>query len=221
MLLKAAMPFNFSSPEYLSSHKRRKNWVSPVSRASPAHMNSPLEGMGIRLIIKQPIKGWFSSAFSQSPTIPPTEDRGLWLRDWSELTDSEFWRPEHTRRHIAVTRRCNKFHPVNRRILSEILLPRQNFVAATCRTKSNWFDFVRHVAATKFCRSDEILFNQPPNVEAFTPRVLPLQPIAAMSAYIWLVAWLYTQSDLLQQRVAAICRLVCSGLDSQPCFWRH
>ena len=28
-----------------------------------------------------PIKGWFSSAFSQSPTIPPTEDRGLWLRD--------------------------------------------------------------------------------------------------------------------------------------------
>ena len=41
MLLKAAMPFNFSSPEYLSPHKRRKNWVSPVSRASPAHMKSP------------------------------------------------------------------------------------------------------------------------------------------------------------------------------------
>ena len=34
-----------------------------------------------RLIIKQPIKGWFSSAFSQSPTIPPKEDRGLWLQD--------------------------------------------------------------------------------------------------------------------------------------------
>ena len=42
MLLKAAMPFNFSSSEYLSPHKGRKNWVSPVSRASPAHMNSPL-----------------------------------------------------------------------------------------------------------------------------------------------------------------------------------
>ena len=28
---------------------------------------------------------WFSSAFSQSPTIPPTEDRGLWLRDWEML----------------------------------------------------------------------------------------------------------------------------------------
>ena len=35
----------------------------------------------VRLIIKQPIEGWFSSAFSQSPTIPPTEDRGLWQRD--------------------------------------------------------------------------------------------------------------------------------------------
>ena len=41
MLLKAAMPFNFSSPEYLSHHWTRKSRVSPVSRASPAHMNSP------------------------------------------------------------------------------------------------------------------------------------------------------------------------------------
>ena len=37
------MPFNFSSPEYLSHHRTRKNRVSPVSRASPAHMNSPSE----------------------------------------------------------------------------------------------------------------------------------------------------------------------------------
>ena len=35
------MPFNFSSPEYLSNHRTRKNRVSPVSRASPAHMNGP------------------------------------------------------------------------------------------------------------------------------------------------------------------------------------
>ena len=46
MLLKAAMPFNFSSPEYLSPHKRRKDRVSPVSRASPAHMNSQYRGRG-------------------------------------------------------------------------------------------------------------------------------------------------------------------------------
>ena len=31
------MPFNFSSPEYLSHHRTPKN---RVSRASPAHMNS-------------------------------------------------------------------------------------------------------------------------------------------------------------------------------------
>ena len=46
MLLKAAMPFNFSSPEYLSHHRARKNRVSPVSRASPAHMNSTLVASG-------------------------------------------------------------------------------------------------------------------------------------------------------------------------------
>ena len=38
------MPFNFSSPEFLSHSKMRKNQVSPVSRARPAHMNSPLAG---------------------------------------------------------------------------------------------------------------------------------------------------------------------------------
>ena len=43
MLLKAAIPFNFSSPKYLSHHRTRKNRYSPVSRASPAHMNSPYD----------------------------------------------------------------------------------------------------------------------------------------------------------------------------------
>ena len=36
------MPFNFSSFEYLTHQRTRKNRVSPVGRASPAHMNSPL-----------------------------------------------------------------------------------------------------------------------------------------------------------------------------------
>ena len=48
MLLKAAMPFNFISPEYLSHHRTRKNRVSPVSRASPAHMNSPLNAWKVK-----------------------------------------------------------------------------------------------------------------------------------------------------------------------------
>ena len=38
MLLKAAIPFDCSSPEYLSLHKKRKY---RVSWASPAYMNSP------------------------------------------------------------------------------------------------------------------------------------------------------------------------------------
>ena len=43
------MPFNFSSPEYLNHHGTRNNRVSPVSRASPAHMNSPLVALLIDL----------------------------------------------------------------------------------------------------------------------------------------------------------------------------
>ena len=75
--------------------------------------------------------------------------------------------------------------------LIRILSPQQNFVAATCRTKSNQFDFVRNmlqwqnsVAATKFsikfcCSHDEIRC-----------------------------------CDVLLWRVATIFRLVCSGLKS-------
>ena len=37
------MPFNFPLPEDLSHSKLRKNQVSPVSRASPAHMNSLID----------------------------------------------------------------------------------------------------------------------------------------------------------------------------------
>ena len=37
------MPFNFRSSEFLSHSKLRKNQVSLVRRASPAHMNNPLE----------------------------------------------------------------------------------------------------------------------------------------------------------------------------------
>ena len=84
---------------------------------------------------------------------------------------------------FITTRRSNKFHCVNRRIVSKILMPRQNFVAATCWAKSNWLDFVRHVAATKFCGGDKILINRPPNVEAFKAGDLSLEPIAAINAY--------------------------------------
>ena len=53
-LLKAAMSFCFSSLEFLSHHKRRKS--HPVSRASPAHMNSPLPVNPIIMGLLLPIK---------------------------------------------------------------------------------------------------------------------------------------------------------------------
>ena len=60
---------------------------------------------------------------------------------------------------IAAIGRSDKSPGVNASTfdgrLIKILSPRQYFVAAACRTKSIQFDFVRHVAATKFCR-DEI-----------------------------------------------------------------
>ena len=37
------MPFNCSSPEFLRQYKTGKKQVSPVSRASPAHVIGPLE----------------------------------------------------------------------------------------------------------------------------------------------------------------------------------
>ena len=59
MLLKAAMPFNFSSPEYLSHHRTRKNRVSPVSRASLAHILIKQKALGL---------GWVEVV--SSPTLP-------------------------------------------------------------------------------------------------------------------------------------------------------
>ena len=118
-------------------------------------------------------------------------------------------RGDKSLQHVAATRCSNKFHRVNRRILSNILSPQQNFVTATCRTKSNWFDFVRHVTATKFCRGDKILINRPPNVVAFTPGDLSLQPIAAMSAYDLLLDCTHKAiccSNVLQRFVASCVR---------------
>ena len=47
----------------------------------------------------------------------------------------KYLRPRHTMRKIAATRRRDR--------LLQII------VAAICRTNSNWFEFVRHIAATK------------------------------------------------------------------------
>ena len=63
-----------------------------------------------------------------------------------------------------------------------------NFVAAISRTNSNWFEFVRLIAATKFCRSDND-FNEINRV---------------------------TQGDLLRRLVPATCRSDLSPSVSRP-----
>ena len=60
-----------------------------------------------------------------------------------------------------------------------------NFVAAICCTNSNQFEFVRQIAATKFCRSDNDFH-------------VSHEAICC--------------SNLSQRRVAAICRIVCLDL---------
>ena len=55
------------------------------------------------------------------------------------------------RRHIAAT---NRFVCTGE-ILWKSLSLQQNFVAATSRTNSVRFDFLQHVAATKFCDRDK------------------------------------------------------------------
>ena len=55
------------------------------------------------------------------------------------------------RQHIAAT---NRF-ACTREFLWKSLLLQQNFVTATSSTDSVWFDFLRLVAATKFCWGDK------------------------------------------------------------------
>ena len=87
-------------------------------------------------------------------------------------------RSVHTRRQVAATRCGDRSLNVNRsddqlqqqgeatrrsdkslrvywRIFVKSLSPQQNFVAATSRKKSSQTEFVRLVAATKFCCSDK------------------------------------------------------------------
>ena len=69
------------------------------------------------------------------------------------------------RRHVAAT---NRFVCTGE-FLWKSLSPKKNFVAATSRKKSSQTEFVRLVAATKFCCSDKDFHkNSPVHTERFT-----------------------------------------------------
>ena len=83
----------------------------------------------------------------------------------------------------------NRSDTSRRQVASSVLLLQQIvfalFVAVICRTNSNQFEFVRQIAATKFCRSDNDCR-------------MSHEAICC--------------SNLSRRRVAAICRVVCLGL---------
>ena len=84
--------------------------------------------------------------------------------------------PFKTETHDAT----NRGDTSRRQVAPSALLLRQvacpYFVAAICRTNSNQFEFVRQIAATKFCRSDN---NVNLSQEAICCRNLLQQPVAA------------------------------------------
>ena len=64
-------------------------------------------------------------------------------------------------------------------ILLKPLSPQQNFVAATCRKKSNQAEFVLLVVATKFCCRDKDLHkNSPVHMKRFVHCDVLLQLVA-------------------------------------------
>ena len=93
------------------------------------------------------------------------------------------------RGHITAT---NRFVCTGEFLWKSLSL-QQNFVAATSRTNSVWFDFLRLVAATKFrCRDKDFPKNSPVHTKRFVVATCRL--------------------TVLLQRVAATCCLVCTDL---------
>ena len=105
----------------------------------------------------------------------------------------------HTRRQVAPTRRGDTSAATNRfartaGFLWKSLLLQKNFVAATSRTNSVWFDFLRLVAATKkFCCGDKDFHKTSPvhtkRFVAATYRLTVLLQLVARSVNMeWSVA---------------------------------
>ena len=103
----------------------------------------------------------------------------------------------HTRRQVAPTRRGDTSAATNRFLrtggfLWKSLLLQKNFVAATSRTNSAWFDFLRLVAATKFCCGDKDFHKTSVHTKRFVAatcrRTVLLQLVARPVHMEWSVA---------------------------------
>ena len=103
------------------------------------------------------------------------------LQQQVETTDHSVWTGPATdklQQHVVATHRSDKSLCVYWRDLWKSLSLQRNFVAATTRINSVWFDFLQHVAATKLCCRDKDFHKK------FS---------------------IYTRSDLSLRRVVATC----------------
>ena len=95
--------------------------------------------------------------------------------------------------HVAATRCSDKSLREYWRIFVKIFVAATEFVAATSRTDSVWFDFLRLVAATKFCGGDkDFRKNSPVHTKRFVAATcrltLLLQLVARPVHTEWSVA---------------------------------
>ena len=95
--------------------------------------------------------------------------------------------------HSEATGRSDKLLRVYWRIFVKIFVAATEFVAATSRTDSVWFDFLRLVAATKFrCTDKDFPKNSPVHTERFvaaTCRLTVLLQLVARPVHMeWSVA---------------------------------
>ena len=69
---------------------------------------------------------------------------------------------DRLQQHVAATCCSDKSLRMYWRIFVKIFVAATEFVAATSRTDSVWFDFLRLVAATKFCCGDKYFHKNSP-----------------------------------------------------------
>ena len=130
-------------------------------------------------------KNYPNHAFSRTPIF--------FIKNLTDFRKGRYTLGDKLQQHSEATRRSDKSLRVYCRILRKCLSLQQNFVAATSRTDSVWFDFLRLVAATKFrCGDKDFHKDSPVHTERFvaaTCRLTVLLQLVARSVHMeWSVA---------------------------------
>ena len=133
----------------------------PLAIFFPVHSNSP-EVFAIVNSAHFPFR--FLTNFKGRCTLGDKLQQQVATTDHSVCTGPATSCNNMSRRHIAAT---NRFLCTGE-IFWKSLSLQQNFVAAARRTNFVWFDFLPHVAATKFrCRDQDFHNNSPVHTKQF------------------------------------------------------